>query len=254
MRRNYRFLGLFIIFLFLSGCFASVTYQGGEIGGRVGGILNSPGGSSSSGGHPAEGSGDIIGTGKASWYGEPFHGRETASGEIYDMWEMTAAHRTLPMGTRLVVERISNGKAVEVRVNDRGPYVDGRILDLSKGAADQLNMLNDGVAQVRLYHVGGPAPETTKEPTKISSPGQTGSEGGTQGHFSIQVGAFSKESNAETLRASLSGEFEDVQINLTHDGLYRVRVGEFSSQAEAQVAEKGLQALGHETWIVRVED
>ena len=87
--------------------------------------------------------------GLASWYGEPHHGRLTASGEVFDMAGLTAAHRTLPLGTRLRVVNLENGRIVRVRVNDRGPYVDGRVLDLSREAARALEMVERGVALVK---------------------------------------------------------------------------------------------------------
>lgn len=89
-------------------------------------------------------------TGRASWYGEPHHGRKTSSGEIYDMNALTAAHRTLPIGTRVRVTNLANGRSVEVRINDRGPFVGGRILDLSQAAARRLGPLGAGVFRVRL--------------------------------------------------------------------------------------------------------
>lgn len=85
----------------------------------------------------------------ASWYGDKYHGRRTASGEVYDMYELTAAHRTLPFGTRLRVTYPPTGRSVVVKVNDRGPFVRGRDLDLSYGAADALGMVGEGVARVR---------------------------------------------------------------------------------------------------------
>jgi rare lipoprotein A len=88
--------------------------------------------------------------GLASWYGQPHHGRSTASGERYDMYRLTAAHRTLPFGTRLRVTSVENGRSVVVRVNDRGPYVAGRLLDLSYGAAKTLEIVGDGVARVEV--------------------------------------------------------------------------------------------------------
>lgn len=88
--------------------------------------------------------------GLASWYGAFHHGLRTASGEIFDMGELTAAHRTLPLGTRLWVTNLENGRVVRVRVNDRGPYVDGRVIDLSREAARVLDMVEQGVARVRL--------------------------------------------------------------------------------------------------------
>ncbi|MGH7278020.1 MAG: septal ring lytic transglycosylase RlpA family protein [Candidatus Rokuibacteriota bacterium] len=96
-------------------------------------------------------------TGRASWYGHPYHGRRTANGEIYDMHRLTAAHRTLPLGTRVRVTNLRNGRVVDVRVNDRGPYVDGRILDLSHAAASVLDAVRDGVVPVRLEVLELPA-------------------------------------------------------------------------------------------------
>ena len=91
-----------------------------------------------------------IETGIASWYGHPYHGRTTASGEVYDMDEMTCAHRTLPFGTRLRVENLENGRSTTLRVNDRGPFVDGRILDVSRKGARELGMIGSGTARVRI--------------------------------------------------------------------------------------------------------
>jgi rare lipoprotein A len=88
--------------------------------------------------------------GLASWYGEPHHGQPTASGEIFDMAQLTAAHRTLPLGTRLRIVNLENGRTVGVRVNDRGPYVPGRIIDLSRGAAAALGMVEQGIVPVKL--------------------------------------------------------------------------------------------------------
>jgi rare lipoprotein A len=94
--------------------------------------------------------------GQASWYGEPHHGRPTASGEIFDMHALTAAHRALPFGTRVLVTRLDTGRSVEVRINDRGPFVDGRIVDLSYAAARALGAVGPGVVPVRLRVVALP--------------------------------------------------------------------------------------------------
>jgi rare lipoprotein A len=95
-------------------------------------------------------------TGEASWYGEPHHGRTTASGETYDMSQLTAAHRTLPLGTRVLVTNLKNGRAVEVRINDRGPSVEGRIIDLSYAAARELGAVSGGTIPVRLRVISQP--------------------------------------------------------------------------------------------------
>ena len=91
-----------------------------------------------------------IQTGRASWYGPPHHGRKTASGEIYDMNQLTAAHRTLPLGTRVRVTNVGNGRSVVVRINDRGPFIDGRIIDLSQAAAREIGAIGAGVVSVQL--------------------------------------------------------------------------------------------------------
>ena len=106
--------------------------------------------SADSGREGASAVGDHARVGLASWYGEFHHGRQTASGEVFDMTRLTAAHRTLPLGTRLRVTNLENGRIVRVRVNDRGPYVTGRVLDLSHEAARRLDMVERGVAPVRL--------------------------------------------------------------------------------------------------------
>ncbi len=100
-------------------------------------------------GHPDR-SIDAVQTGMASWYGGKFHGRQTASGEAYDMWRMTAAHKTLPFGTIVRVTHSGNGKSVILRINDRGPFVKGRIIDVSRAAAVKLDLFGEGVAKVRL--------------------------------------------------------------------------------------------------------
>jgi len=92
-------------------------------------------------------------TGVASWYGGKFHGRRTASGEVYDMYELTAAHRTLPFGTVVRVTHLENRRSVEVRITDRGPFIKGRVIDLSYAAAKRLDMIRDGVARVKLVVV-----------------------------------------------------------------------------------------------------
>ena len=95
-------------------------------------------------------------TGVASWYGAPYHGRRAASGEIYDMRKLTAAHRTLPFETWVEVTNLSNGRRVKVRINDRGPFVKGRIIDLSMAAADEIQMIRPGTARVQLRVIRPP--------------------------------------------------------------------------------------------------
>ncbi len=176
--------------------------------------------------------------GIASWYGADFHGRRTANGEIYNMYAMTAAHRTLPFNTRLRVTNLANGKQIEVRINDRGPFVPGRIIDLSKSGAAALGMLGDGTARVRIQttgYAGGRRPVL-------------------QGRYGIQVGAFTEKENAERLKAKLEKKYPHVRILLWENNaqrFYRVRVGRFPTEADAQRYFDTLRKENHSGFIVR---
>lgn len=174
--------------------------------------------------------------GVASWYGHPYHGRRAASGEIYDMERLTAAHRLLPFGALVRVENLENGHRVEVRINDRGPFVAGRIIDLSRAAARQLGMLGPGTARVRLVVVKLP-PE---------------SAGGA--FFAVQTGAFRERSNAERQRRRLEARYGGARlVRREGDGLWRVLVGrEASAEAAAALAEKVREEVG-EAFVVRVD-
>jgi rare lipoprotein A len=176
-------------------------------------------------------------TGLASWYGNPYHGRRTASGEVYDMGQMTAAHRTLPFGTWLVVENLTTGRTVEVRVNDRGPFVDQRILDLSYAAARVVGATGSGVIPVRLRVVAGPPPPSAQRDRA----------------FAIQVGAFSAEERAVALQRELRGAGADARVQPAEVGgrtIYRVRVGRFANRADAVDHARRLTALGHAVLVV----
>lgn len=126
--------------------------------------------------------------GIASWYGPPYHGRATASGEIYDMNALTAAHRTLAFGVWLEVRNLANGRTVEVRVNDRGPFVKNRIIDLSRAAAQRIDMIGSGVARVRLQVVAAPRGAAVEK-------------------FGVQVAWFGERDAADRLRAELEREY-----------------------------------------------
>ncbi|MGH7255221.1 MAG: septal ring lytic transglycosylase RlpA family protein, partial [Nitrospirales bacterium] len=127
--------------------------------------------------------------GMASWYGPKFHGRLTANGERYDQYAFTAAHRTLPMGSVVVVTSLTNGRRVRVRINDRGPFVRGRIIDLSRSAAEHLGMLTKGVdeVEVRLEGFSGPP--------------------GAAGYLRVQVASFAERENAQLLAARLRAQY-----------------------------------------------
>jgi rare lipoprotein A len=175
--------------------------------------------------------------GIASWYGHPYHGRPTASGEIYNMYDMTAAHRTLPFGTRVNVHDLENGRAVTVRINDRGPFVEGRIIDLSYAAAQAVHM--PSLAQVRLEILG------------------LGEGGWLPGVFAVQVGAFKDQGNAERLKGRIESQYGPVIIQDFDrgDGLfYRVRVGRESTEDAARSLAQSLRRanLAEETFVVRL--
>jgi rare lipoprotein A len=183
-------------------------------------------------------------TGTASWYGYPYHGRRAASGEIYDMEQMTAAHRTLPFNTKVRVFNLENGRTVEVRINDRGPFVANRVIDLSRAAARALAMLGPGSARVRLevLRVG-------EEPTTYAV--QVGT-------FAVQVGAFRDRNNAERIRRQMESRYGVARLVL-RDGtpsLWRVLVGsEASEDAAAQLAARIRQDSDENTtaFVVRVD-
>lgn len=174
---------------------------------------------------------DFSQKGIASWYGPKFHGKKTANGETYNMHEMTCAHKTLPFNTRLRVKNLSNGKTTIVRVNDRGPFVNKRIIDLSFTAAKKLGVDITGTAPVIITALDG---FTRKKYQK--------------GTFTIQVGAFSSIDNAKRLREKLSKNFNKVFIKkFEKDGniFYRVRAGKFSGIKQAEKNEKRLRSMGY---------
>lgn len=170
----------------------------------------------------------FVQEGLASWYGKDFHGRPTASGEIYDMYADTVAHKTLPLGTYLRVSNLDNGRSLLVRVNDRGPFVKRRIIDLSYGVAKKLEVLEAGVAPVRIEALGKDV---------------LGDYDFERGSFAIQVGAFLQKDNARRL----SNRLGDCQI-ITYDSpkgrFYRVRAGNYSNLAEAAKAQQVLEGKG----------
>jgi rare lipoprotein A len=169
--------------------------------------------------------------GLASWYGGKFHGRLTSSGEVFNTNELTAAHRTLPFGTVVKVTNLDNGKSVLVKINDRGPFVDGRIIDLSRAAAVQLGMIDSGVAHVSLHIV------------EFVSPSDL---------YAIQVGAFGLEQNAEKTTSLLRASGFTVTTEKSPLGATRVFVRALSAQELAETQKK-LEKLGFTSYLVRKE-
>lgn len=177
---------------------------------------------------------DHVERGIASWYGTKFHGKRTSSGESYDMYAMTAAHKSLPLPTYVQVRNLENGRTVIVKVNDRGPFHENRIIDMSYAAASKLGMLAKGTAlvEVRALEAGEKpasspryvATSTNSQPAATSSKPLTTAE-----EFYIQVGAFSELDNAERLRLKLDNienKFARIyQTVVDNNTLYRVRIG-----------------------------
>lgn len=175
----------------------------------------------------------FVQTGIASWYGKKFHGRKTANGEIYDMYAMTAAHKTLPMNTWVEVHNLGTGQKIRVRINDRGPFVTGRIIDLSYTGAKRINMLGPGTARVRVTALGAATAysRTTHDPVSFKQLDYW------KGNFTVQVGAFQVKSNAQGFKEKLSKSYLNAHI-VTHKDyrgtFYRVRIGRFSNLKDAE--------------------
>ena len=168
--------------------------------------------------------------GIASWYGKDFHGKKTSNGEIYDMYAMTAAHKTLPLGTCVRVHNLENNRKVDVRVNDRGPFVRGRIIDLSYSAAKQVGLVGPGTARVEVLALGAPKmADSGSARTYVLGDYYSG-------NFTFQVGAFVNRENAERQKIELDKNYKNAHISVYDRGdkiFYRVRVGKFSSLQEA---------------------
>jgi rare lipoprotein A len=176
--------------------------------------------------------------GNASWYGLPFNGRRASNGEIYDMNKLTAAHRTLPFETVVRVTNLNNGKTTTVRITDRGPFVDNRIIDLSQAAAREIESIGPGVVPVRLEVLGN---------VDVSA-----------GFFTVQVGAFRERTNAERLRERLTASYSPIfiqQIEAGQNSFYRVRVGKISGEEAAQQYADQLRSKeGFTPFVVRLDE
>ncbi|MEQ1945577.1 MAG: septal ring lytic transglycosylase RlpA family protein [Bryobacteraceae bacterium] len=203
-------------------------------------------------------------TGIASWYGNPYHGRRTASGEVYDMEQLTAAHKKLPFQTWVEVTNLENGKSVDVRITDRGPFVNGRVIDLSHRAANDIDMIGPGIAKVRLKVIRppkelpvAPTPELTPpeaappeatsarsnapvpqprdavyRPDPAAAPGPAVSVAPLHAGFAVQAGAFSDKARAESLRSRMVDIYRDARV-VPAGRLWKVLVGSQLSQDQA---------------------
>lgn len=197
------------------------------------------------------GGGKTEGALLASWYGEQFHGKQTASGEIYNMYDKTAAHRSLPFGTRLRVKNLANQRVTVVKINDRGPFIRGRDLDVSYAAAKELDMIGQGVAEVYVENLGreGGYEKTVHvaEPVAQATPVEAESM-----PVTIQIGSFRDRANAESLKEGLALNYSPVFIEeVLEQNLYRVKVGHFPSREEADATAQQLAQEGYTPWIVK---
>ncbi len=170
--------------------------------------------------------------GVASWYGPDFHGKATSSGEVYDMYQLTCAHNTLPLGTMVMVTNLENGKSLELKVNDRGPFVKERIVDVSYAAARMLGMWEKGTASVKVEVIGF-APELVQR-------------------FTLQVGSFVDETNAQRLAEQLRRSFDNVSVTALEtqtQKYHRVRVGQFDTRESALVTAEKLARMGFSVMV-----
>ena len=177
-------------------------------------------------------------TGIASWYGPGFHGKATASGEIYDQTDMTAAHQTLPMGTKVMVTNMENGRSAEVWINDRGPFAKDRIIDLSHTAAQSIDMVGPGTALVRIDVIDSPVPLRSIR---------------TALDYTLQLGSFSRLENAQQLRDRIVKNFDGVTITPLQSKdttYYRVQLGTFSNRRAAEDMAKQLSQAGYSVIVM----
>jgi rare lipoprotein A len=185
-----------------------------------------------------------VQVGVASWYGKDFHGKPTASGEIYNMYAMTAAHKTLPLGTVLRVTNLKNKRQVKVTVNDRGPFVRGRIIDLSYAAFKNIDRPEKGTVRVRLETLGRDRKYVRY--IKVDDRGE--------GDYVLQLGAFSEERNAARLKEALGWKHPGVyvaKVKVSGKTYYRVRVGRFKTREKAYRLADALADEGYEVIIMR---
>lgn len=176
-------------------------------------------------------------TGLASWYGHPYHGRTAANGEIYDMEKLTAAHRTLPFGTQVRVTNLANDRSVEVRIIDRGPFIDGRIIDVSHAAAEAIGMIGAGVAQVRLDLLAMP------DSAVIDN------------WYAVQVGAFRDKARAEQLRRTFEQEYGAARLVVRPGSppLWRVLVGKERTEEGAGTLAARIRRGAGTAFVVRLD-
>jgi rare lipoprotein A len=233
---------LAVLILLLGGCGQKSWRSGGVVGGKPYTIRGKTY-------YPLQSARGFVEEGVASWYGPGFHGKRTANGEIYDMYAMTAAHKILPLGTIVRVTNRSNGRSLALRINDRGPFVDDRVIDLSRAAAEKLDVVAKGTAPVRIVamddaaRMPSAAAKDSSQPPKLNA--------GRGGRIFLQVGSFPQQDDAREMARQLE--------NLGYKGRYfyadgvkrwRVQLGPLSSRGMAEDMKEGLVDVAHDAFIV----
>ena len=229
--------------LLLGGCGGAKTWRtGGVSGGKPYTIRGKTY-------YPLQSARGFIEEGIASWYGPGFHGKRTANGETYDMYAMTAAHRILPLGTIVRVTNKSNGRSLVLRINDRGPFADDRVIDLSRAAADKLDVVTKGTAPVRIVALGdwpqtaSAAAKAGDRPPKLNA--------GPDGRIFLQVGSFTQQEDAQEMARQME--------NLGYKGRYfyadkvkrwRVQLGPVASRDMAEDMKNRLIDVAHDAFVV----
>ena len=196
-----------------------------------------------------------VEVGLASWYGRPYHGRTTSNGETYDMHALTAAHLRLPFHTMVRVTNVSNGRSVDVRINDRGPFVGNRVIDISRAGAERLGMIQAGTAKVRVEVIASPGmvenPGWRPAATHVAVERTDACDGS---RYGVQVGSFRKLSNASGVLEDVSGRFARARIvsaEAQGDRLYRVIVGA-ASAVEASEMLRQMKTDGMDGFVTRI--
>lgn len=184
--------------------------------------------------------GEKIEEGVASWYGPNFNGKLTANGETYEMYGLTAAHRTLPFNTIVKVKNLNNGKSVKVRINDRGPYAKNRIIDLSKKAADEINMLGSGTAPVELIMLEGDLKNSKVTNLKVPT-------------YTVQLASFNYEHQAQSHAKKIRGSRVE-KVDMGSKRVYRVYHGIYTDKNDARKKQRQLKRQGFSGYVKQIEN
>jgi rare lipoprotein A len=224
-----------LISAFISSC--GVTKRGTTLDSTSGGNIetNSP----STSNLPTK-KGELIESGVASWYGPNFNGRLTANGETFDMNGISAAHRTLPFNTEVIVVNEDNGKSIRVRINDRGPYAKDRIIDLSKGAAEAVEMIGPGTANVKLYLVKGDLKNSRVTNLKVPT-------------YTVQLGSYNDLAPAQVQANKIKGSRVET-LELNNATVYRIYFGIYTDRSKAEKEMRSLKRKGFNGFVKQIEN